>query len=138
MEIDLDLNDVVEKPLLPADREMTFAIIKAEIKIGKQPNEKTGKQEPYFNCELAPLDPEFAGRDYKVYHIWSTTYAANEQPDATISLRKFLEIIGKWKKGTSLKPSTELLQTCQFVGKLRYDDSRPNFPRLAAVLRGAN
>ena len=45
MEIpEINLNEVKEKPLLPADREMTIAIIKAEVKIGQQPNKKTGQK----------------------------------------------------------------------------------------------
>lgn len=136
MEIaDINLNEVTEKPLLPADREMTLAIIKAEVKIAKNVNEKTGQKEPYINCEMAPLDPEWAGQDYKIYHAFSLSMGALRSPDPTFSVKKFFLVIGHPLR-TDGKFSTEELQTIQFVGKLKYDDKRPTLPQLAAVLRG--
>ena len=94
MDLDINLNEVKEKPLLPADREMTIAIIKAEVKIAKNVNAKTGQKEPYVNCEMAPLDPEWAGQDYKIYHAFGLTTGALSSPDPTFSIKKFFIVIG--------------------------------------------
>lgn len=133
----INLNEVKEKPLLPADQEMTLAIIKAEVKIGQKPNPKTGNKEPYINCEIAPLDPQYAGQDYKIYQAFGLTPGALSSPDPCFSVKKFFQVIGH-QTAPDGKFSTEELQTCQFVGKLKYDDKRPTLPQLAAVLRGAN
>ena len=138
MEIaDVNLNEVVEKPLLPADREMTIAIIKAEVKIGQQPNKKTGQKEPYINCEMAPMDPEYVGKDYKIYHAFGLTAGALSSPDPTFSVKKFFQVINH-PLAPNGKFSTEELQTLQFVGKLKYEDKRPTLAQLAAVLRGVS
>jgi hypothetical protein len=138
MEIaDVNLNEVVEKPLLPADREMTIAIIKAEVKIGQQPNKKTGQKEPYINCEMAPMDPEWVGKDYKIYHAFGLTAGALSSPDPTFSVKKFFQVINH-PLAANGKFSTEELQTLQFVGKLKYEDKRPTLAQLAAVLRGVS
>lgn len=135
MEIaDINLNEITEKPLLPADREIHLAIIKSEVKIAKTVNEKTGQKEPYINCEMAPMDPEFAGQDYKVYHGFSLSIAALRSPDPCFSVKKFYKVIGF--EPVDGKIRTEDLQTLQFVGKLKYDDKRPTLPQLGAVLRG--
>lgn len=135
MEItDIDLNEVQEKPLLPADREMVIAIIKAEVKIGQQPNKKTGQKEPYINCEMAPLDSEWAGKDYKIYHAFGLTMGSLTSPDPTFSVKKFYQVVGFQSKDGKIR--TEDLQTIQFVGKVKYDDKRPTLPQLGAVLRG--
>jgi len=136
MDLDINLNEVKEKPLLPADREMTIAIIKAEVKIAKNVNAKTGQKEPYVNCEMAPLDPEWAGQDYKIYHAFGLTPGALSSPDPTFSIKKFFIVVGhEWRPDG--KFSTEELQTIKFIGKLKYDDKRPTLAQLAAVLRGA-
>lgn len=138
MEIaEINLNEVIEKPLLPADREMVIAIIKAEIRIGKTENAKTHQKEPYINCEMAPLDSEWAGQDYKIYHAFGLTDGSLRSPDPTFSVKKFFLVIGHPIRPDG-KFSTEELQTLQFVGKLKYDDKRPNLPQLAAVLRGVS
>lgn len=135
MEIqDINLEDVVEKPLLPADREMTIAIVKAEVRIGKEPNKKTGQKEPYINLEMSPVDPEYAGQDYKIYHAFGLTMGSLTSPDPTFSVKKFYQVIGFVPQGGKIR--TEDLQTLQFVGKVKYDDKRPTLPQLAAVLRG--
>jgi hypothetical protein len=134
MEIgDINLDEIKEKPLLPADREMTLAIIKAEVRIGKQPNAKTGQKEPYINCEMTPLDPEWAGQDYKVYHTFGLTMGALQSPDPTFSVKKFYQVLKFVPESNKIR--TEDLQTLQFVGKLKYDDKRPTLPQLAAVMR---
>lgn len=136
MDLDINLNEVKEKPLLPADREMTIAIIKAEVKIAKNVNAKTGQKEPYVNCEMAPLDPEWAGQEYKIYHAFGLTPGALSSPDPTFSVKKFFMVVGHELRPDG-KFSTEELQTIKFIGKLKYDDKRPNLPQLAAVLRAA-
>jgi hypothetical protein len=136
MEIaDINLNEVKEKPLLPSDQEMTIAIIKAEVRIAKTPNAKTGQKEPYINCEMAPMDPQWAGQDYKIYHAFGLTPGALSSPDPTFSVKKFFQVINHPIKPDG-KFSTEEMQTLQFVGKLKYDDKRPTLPQLAAVMRG--
>ena len=133
---EINLDEIEERPLLPADREMTLAIIKAEIRISKTVNEKSGKNEPYVNCEIVPMDPEFAGQDYKIYHIFSMAVGSLKSPDPTFSVKKFYKVIGFTP--STPKVRTEDLETCVFIGKLKYDDKRPTLPQLAAVLRGVN
>lgn len=135
MELDINLSEIKEKPLLPADREMTIAIIKAEVRIGKQENKTTHQKEPYINCEMAPLDPEWAGQDYKIFHAFGLTMGSLQSPDPTFSVKKFYAVVGF--NPPDGKVRTEDLQTIRFVGKLKYDDKRPTLPQLAAVLRGA-
>src|SRR6266540_2118425 len=94
MELDINLNEVVEKPLLSADQEMTLQIIKAELKIAKNPNAKTGQKEPYVGCEIVPLDAAYAGMDYKIYHNFGLTAGALTSPDATFSVKKFFIVVG--------------------------------------------
>jgi hypothetical protein len=138
MEIaEINLNEVIEKPLLPADREMVLAVIKAEVRIAKTENSKTHQKEPYIACEMTPMDPEWAGKDYKIYHNFGLTDGSLRSPDPTFSVKKFFLTVGHPIRPDG-KFSTEEIQTIQFVGKLSYDDKRPNFPQLAAVLRGAS
>lgn len=135
MEAEINLNEVEEKPLLPADQEMTLNIYKCELKLPKEANKKTGLKEPYFACEIAPMDPQWAGKEYKIYHNWSTSVAGLSSPDPLFSMKKFFTVVGhKWRPDG--KVSTEEFQTITFIGKLRYDDKRPTFPQLGAVLRG--
>jgi hypothetical protein len=137
MEIaNINLDEIEEKPLLPADREMTFNVIKAEYRIAKKANEKTGDRNPMIAVEIAPMDPEFAGKDYKIYHNWVLTQKALESSDPVVSMKKCFIVVGyDWHVGGF---TTEAVQTLQFVGKLSYQDDRPNFPRLSHVLRGVS
>jgi len=133
MDIDVNLNEVKEKPLLPADVELGFAIVTAEVKIAKNANKSTGNKEPYVNCTMTVLNPEWP--DYKVFHSFSLSIGALSSPDATFSIKKFFSVVGYvWR--TDGKFSTEEVQTIRFMGKLKYEDKAPNRPVLAAVLRG--
>jgi hypothetical protein len=138
MELDINLNDVVERPLLPVDKELTFAFRKCEMAIAKNANPKTGQREPYIACELMVLDQEWAGFDppYVVFHNFSLSPGALSSPDATFSIKKFFEVIGH-KIAPNGKFSTEEVATLRFVGKLSSDKDRPNRRNLTAVLRGA-
>jgi len=136
MELDVNLNEVVEKPRLPADIELPLAIIKAEVKIGQQPNKTTGQKEPYVACEIVPLQEPW-NEGYKIYHNFSLTPAALSSPDATFSIKKFFAIIGHNIRADG-KFSTEEVQTLRFIGKVKYDDKAPTRPALGGVLRGVS
>lgn len=136
MELDVNLNEVVEKPRLPADMELAMTIIKAEVKIGQQPNKTTGNKEPYVGCEIVPLQAPW-NDGYKIYHNFGLTPAALSSPDASFSIKKFFAVVGHNTRPDG-KFSTEELQTINFIGKVKYEDKAPTRPVLAAVLRGVS
>jgi len=131
--MDVNLDEVVEKPRLPAGQPFTFQIVEAKPGIGKEPNKKTGKREPYVNCTLSPLEPEW--NDRKVYKVWSLSPGALESDDPTISIKKFFSVIGfQWSPNGQF--STEDMQTIKFVGEINYKEG-DNRAQLKSVLRAA-
>ena len=127
--LDIDLNEVKEKPRLPADKYFTFAIKSASVEMAKQPNKNTGKIEPYIKCELTPLEQDWP--DYKVYHNWSLSPGALESPEPAFSIRKFF-LVTEHPWGTDGKFSTEDLLAIRFVGTVKYKegDSRPQLDKV--------
>lgn len=132
--VDINLEEVKEKPLLPAGQRIRFAIIKCDLQIAKNENKQTGQKEPYFACKMRVLNPEWQeSGGYEVYHNWSTSPGALSSPDATFSVKKFFIVIGH-QFGSKL--SSEEFETIQFDGEIKYDDKFPNRPQLAKVLNG--
>lgn len=127
--LDINLDEVKEKPRMPADKYFTFQITQATVEMAKQPNKNTGKIEPYVKCTLQPLEPEW--NDYKVYHNWSLAPGALESPEANFSIRKFF-LVTEHNWGPDGRFSTEDLQTIRFIGTVRYKegDSRPNLDKV--------
>lgn len=127
--LDINLDEVKEKPRMPADKYFTFMIQQATVEMAKQPNKNTGKIEPYIKAILVPLESEW--NDYKVYHNWSLSPGALESPEPAFSIRKFFLVVGhEW--GTDGKFSTEDLATIRFIGTIKYKegDSRPNLDKV--------
>jgi hypothetical protein len=88
--VDINLNDVVEKPLLP-DARYTLAVIKSELRQAKNPNKHTGQREWGVNCTLKPLN---APRDdYVVYKSWSLAPGSLESAEPEWSIKKFFELM---------------------------------------------
>lgn len=131
--MDVNLNEVVEKPRLPAGQPFTFQIVEAKPGMSKQPNKKTGRIEPYINCTLVPLEPEWADR--KVWQIWSLSPGALESDDPCFSIKKFFQVVGfEW--GPNGQFSTEDLLNVQFVGSVGYKEG-DNRAKLAKVISAA-
>lgn len=131
--VDINLNDVVEKPRLPAGQQFTFRFKSAVPAMGKKPNKRTGKIEPYIACELLPADPGW--EDRLVYHNFSLAPGALESPDATFSIKKFFAVVGHPLNANGGFTTEELL-TIVFIGTVKYkeDDNRPNLDK---ILRAA-
>ena len=130
--VGINLNEVVEKPKLPAGRPFTWHFQKAELGLSKKPNKHTGKQEGIINCVIQPLEPDWADRE--VYVNFSLAPGALSADDATISIKKFFQVVGfAW--GPNGEFTTEDLYSIKFVGDLKYEEGN-NFPRLAHVLQG--
>lgn len=131
--VGINLEEVVEKPRLPAGQPFTFQILKAELGLAKNPNKNTGKQEAKIGCELLPMDPGW--EDRKVYHTWSLAPGALSSDDPVMSVKKFFQVIGfKWNPDGSF--NTEDMQVMKFVGECKYEEGN-NFARLAKVIAGA-
>ena len=131
--VEVNLNEVKEKPRLPAGQDFEFVIVKANPAIAKNANKHSGVREPYIACEVRPVHPDFA--DKLIYWNPSLAQGALESDDPTFSIKKFFAIVGH-----PLNPqggfSTEDLMTIRFIGQVKYKEgeSRPN---LAKVLRRA-
>lgn len=127
----VNLNEVVEKPRLPTGQPFTFQFVSVEPKIAQQPNKKTGVREPYLNCKLSPVEPEW--NDREVYHSWSLSPGALSSDDPRFSIKKFFSVVGfQWNSDGSF--STEDLLTIRFVGTIDYNEKK--FPILDSIVRG--
>lgn len=134
MIIDIDLNTVVEKPRLPADKSFTFQFIKATLDIAKTPNKTSGVREPLIKCELTPLEPEWSDR--RVFHTFSLSMGGLQSDDACISIKKFFTVVGHpW--GSDGRFSVEDLLTIKFVGTVKYKEGQ-GFANLGSVLQGVS
>ena len=131
--LEVNLNEVVEKPRLPAGQPFTFAIQTAQAGIAKNPNPKTGNREAQLIAELVVVDPSFSHVKFKKY--WSMSPGALSSDDPCFSIKKFFTVVGyNWNPDGSF--STEDLQTLRFVGTVKYKEGS-NYPDLATVLYGA-
>lgn len=131
--IPINLNEVVEKPKLPAAQPFTFAIVQAFNEIAKNPNKKTGVREPLIRATLKVLDGGWEDRGFD--HRWSMSPGALSSDDATFSIKKFFLVVGfQWNPDGSF--STEDLQTLKFVGTIKYKEGS-GYPNLATIERGA-
>lgn len=134
MLVDIDLNAVVEKPRLPADKPFTFQFIKAQLDIAKQPNKNSGVREPVIKCELSPCEPEWSDR--RVWHNFSLAIGALQSDDACMSIKKFFTVVGHpW--GQDGRFSVEDLLTIRFVGTVKYKEGQ-GFANLGSVLQGVS
>ena len=127
-EFDIDLNAVEFKPPLP-DNQYELAVVKCELKLGANANQRTGKREWYFGCELRPLDPEFA--EYTLYHNWSTTLAAIQIDDPAASIKSMYILMGE----TDPKPSVGVISTFRFIASTKLQPNKtgrmqPNIDRI--------
>ena len=131
--LEVNLNEVVEKPRLPAGQPFTFAIQLAELGIAKNANPKTGNREAQVIATLVILEQSWEHVKFKKY--WSMSPGALSSDDPTFSIKKFFTIVGHtWNPDGSF--STEDLQTLKFTGTVKYKEGS-NYPELATVLRGA-
>ena len=134
MLIDIDLNAVVEKPRLPADKPFTFQFISANLDIAKTANKHSGVREPIIKCVLSPCEPEW--NDRKVWHTFSLALGALQADDATMSIKKFFTVVGhQW--GPSGQFSVEDLLTIKFVGTVKYKEGQ-GFANLGSVIQGVS
>jgi len=132
-ELDINLNEVVEKPKLPAGQPFTFAIVQATPEIAKNPNKKTGVREPLIRATLRVLDAGWEDRSFD--HRWSMSPGALSSDDPTFSIKKFFTVVGfQWSPDG--KFSTEDIQTLKFVGTVKYKEGS-GYPNLATIQRGA-
>lgn len=122
----VNLNEVVEKPRLPAGKPFTWQFISVETKIAQQPNKKTGNKEPYLWCKISPIEPEW--NDRELYHSWSLAPGALSADDALISIKKFFASVGfQWNNDGTF--STEDMLTIRFLAPVRYPPDK-KFPDL--------
>ena len=104
--VPINLNEVVEKPRLPAAQQFTFSFRKAEQAMGKKPNKQTQKIEPYLACEAYPIDPGW--EDRCVYQNFSMAPGALASPDPTFSVKKFFQVVGfAWGPSENSRPGFE-------------------------------
>lgn len=130
---DINLDEVVEKPRLPAAQPFTFAIVTATPEIAKTPNKHSGVREAQVKATLMILEPGWEHIKFSKY--WSMSQTALSSDDPCFSIKKFFQIVGfQWSPDG--KFSTEDLQTLKFVGSVKYKEGS-NYPDLASVLRGA-
>ena len=131
--VDINLNEVKEKPRLPAGQDLEFAIVVANPGIAKQANKRTGNREPLISYELHPVDPEWSDR--KVYGFWSLSPGALESDDPVWSIKKFFIVVGHGI-GPQGNFATEDLMTIRFIGQVGYKEG-DNRPKLNKILRRA-
>jgi hypothetical protein len=131
--LDINLNEVVEKPKLPAAQPFTFAIVQAVTDIAKTPNKKSGVREPLIKATLRVLDNGWEDRGFD--HRWSLSSGALSSDDPCFSIKKFFSVVGfSWNPDG--KFSTEDIQTLKFVGTVKYKEGSA-YPNLATIERGA-
>ena len=131
--LDINLNEVVEKPKLPAAQPFTFAIVQAFTDIAKNPNKNTGVREPLIKATLKVLDDGWTERGFD--HRWSLSQGALTSDDPVFSIKKFFTVVGfQWNHDGRF--STEDLQTLKFVGTIKYKEGSA-YPNLATILRSA-
>ena len=131
--LEVNLNEVVEKPRLPAGQPLTFAIQQAEAGIAKNANQKTGIREAQVIATLVVLEQGWDHIKFKKY--WSMSQGALSSDDPTFSIKKFFTIVGHtWNPDGSF--STEDVQTIKFAGTVKYKEGS-NYPELATVLHRA-
>ena len=131
--LDINLNEVVEKPKLPAATPLTFAITQAFQEIAKNPNKKTGVREPLIRATLRVLDDGWEDRSFDVR--WSMSPGALSSDDPTFSIKKFFTVVGfQWSNDGRF--STEDLATIKFVGTIKYKEGS-GYPNLASIIRAA-
>ena len=130
--VDINLNDVKEKPRLPAGQDLELAIVKATPAIAKNANKHSGVREPYIACEVRPVHPDWADRI--IYWNPSLAQGALESDDPVFSIKKFFLVVGHQTPTGNF--STEDLQTIRFIGQIKYKEGE-NRPNLAKVLRRA-
>ena|SRR3990167_3918730 len=126
--VDVNLDEVKERPRLPAGQNFTFMIVKANPAIAKNANKHSGVREPYIACEVRPVDSEWA--DKVIYWNPSLARSALESDDPTFSLKKFFLVVGHaW---TPQGFATEDLMTIRFIGQVKYKEgeSRPSLSRV--------
>ena len=129
----INLDEVVEKPRLPAGQPFTFSFLSCELGIAKTENKNTHQKEPLIKGVLSILDPGW--EHVKVYATWSLSPGALSSDDPTFSIKKFFLAVGrKWNPDGTF--STEDMQTFRFIGTVKYEEGN-NFPRLAAIMSGA-
>jgi hypothetical protein len=133
--MDVNLNEVVERPPLP-NRDWTFTIVKAVPMEASKENKRTGRKEWYIHCELKPLEPEAqsAQGGGTVFHNWSLSPGALEASDATMSVKKFFELV-EFPWGPNGKFNTDDMLNIRFVGttELETYNGRMN-PKLKKVI----
>jgi len=128
--LNINLNEVIEKPKLPAAQPFTFAIQLAVPDIAKNPNKKTGVKEPLIKATLQVLDTGW--EDRKFDHRWSLSQAALSSDDPVFSIKKFFTVVGQaWNSDGSF--STEDLQTIKFQGTVKYKEGS-GYPNLATII----
>lgn len=131
--LDINLNDVVEKPKLPAAQPFTFAISVATPEIAKNPNKHTGVREPLIKATLRVLDAGWEDKQFD--HRWSMSPGALSSDDPVFSIKKFFTVVGfQWSPDGRF--STEDLQTLKFVGTIKYKEGS-GYPNLASIVRAA-
>ena len=131
--VDINMNEVVEKPKLPAGQPLTFAITQAFQEIAKNPNKNTGIREPLIRATLRVLDNGWEDRSFDCR--WSMMPGALSSDDPTYSIKKFFTVVGfQWNPDGSF--STEDLQTLKFVGTIKYKEGS-SYPNLATIIRAA-
>ena len=130
--VGINLNEVVEKPKLPAGQPFTFGFVDAELGLAKKPNKNTGKQEPLIKCKRRPQEADWNERD--VYHTWSLAPGALSSDDPLMSIKKYFAVVGyKWNDDGTF--STEALQLTKFIAECKYEEGN-NFPRLSKIIAG--
>lgn len=131
--VSINLNEVKERPRLPAAQDFEFSIISAVQAIAKNPNKHSGVREPYIACQLRPVNPDWSDR--VIFWNPSLAVSAMESDDPVFSIKKFFIVVGfQW--GSNGNFSTEDLQTIRFIGQVKYKEGDAR-PQLASVLRRA-
>ena len=131
--VSVNLDEVVEKPRLPAGQPFTFSVLSCELGIAKNENKNTHQREPLIKAVLTPMETGFD--HVKVYQTWSLSPGALSSDDPTFSIKKFFLSIGrKWNSDGTF--STEDIATFRFIGTVKYEEGN-NFPRLSSILSGA-
>ena len=115
--IDVNLDEVVEKPRLPENTPFTFAFESAELVQAKNANAKTGERNWMIKGTLHPL--EAGWEDRKVWHNWVMSPGSLSSDDPLFSIKKFFQITGfKW--GSDGKFDTNDLLNIKFIGTVAH------------------
>lgn len=128
-EIDINLNEVVEKPPLHAlgPGPYVFLITKTSLEQSQTVNKRTGNKEWMIRCALTPQEQP----TYSLNHSFSLSPGALESSSAAFSVKKFFTMVGfQW--GSDGKFNSDAMIGLKFIGTVKAG-SEPQYTNIDQI-----